>query len=61
MKPNFLDCPLRYTRTPREQTDDVRYACALERIDRPMDWQDKVVIGGCIVAAVALVVILVLT
>lgn len=60
MKPKFLDNPPRYTRTQREQTNDVRYACSVEHTHRPMDWQDKVVVVGCIAAAVAFALIMVL-
>ena len=60
MKPKFLDCPPRYTRTQREQADDVGYACAVIGVKRRMDWQDRVVIGACLVTIV-LVGLLVLT
>lgn len=60
MRPKFLDNPPRYTRTQREQTNDVRYACSVEHTDRPMDWQDKLVIAACIIAGAALAGILVL-
>lgn len=60
MKPLFLDCPPRYTRTQRQTANDVDYACALEHADRPMDWQDRLVIGACIAAVAALAGILVL-
>ena len=52
MKPKFLDCPPRYTRTQREQADDVGYACAVIGVKRKMDWQDKLVIGACLVTVV---------
>ena len=59
MKPKFLDCPPRYTRTQREQTDDVGYACAIIGVKRRMDWQDKLVIVACL-ATVVIVGLLVL-
>ena len=60
MKPKFLDCPPRYTRIQREQADDVGYACAIVGVKRKMDWQDLVVVAGC-VATVVIVGLLVLT
>ena len=59
MKPKFLDCPPRYTRTQREQADDVGYACAIIGVKRKMDWQDKLVIVACL-ATVVIVGLLVL-
>ena len=58
MKPLFLDCPPRYTRTPRDSRGPVTCAAALERPrKRPFDWQDLVVMAACLVAVVALVVL----
>lgn len=34
MKPLFLDCPPRYTRTQRSQADDVGNACAIHGVNR---------------------------
>lgn len=54
MKPNFLDCPPRYTRARRDDTSSVDYACAVSRQPRRlMDWQDKVVVIACAVAIIA--------
>lgn len=52
-RPNFLDCPPRYTRIQREQHDNIGYACSLTGVKRKMDWQDKVVVWGCVIAIVA--------
>lgn len=32
MKPLFLDCPPRYTRTQRGEADDVGYACSVHGV-----------------------------
>lgn len=56
MKPKFLDCPPRYTRTQRDSRGPSTYAAALEgpRPQRPFDWQDLVVMAACLVAVIAL-------
>jgi hypothetical protein len=38
MKPLFLDCPPRYTRTQREQVNDVDHACAIHGTKRNTDY-----------------------
>lgn len=58
MKPRFLDCPPRYTRTQREQADDTGYACSIIGVERRMDWQDKVVVAACVIAVVAVFALL---
>jgi len=34
VKPLFLDCPPRYTRTQRAQADDIGYACSVIGVQR---------------------------
>lgn len=54
MKPTFLDCPPRYTRTPRDSRGPATCAAALEcPRPRAFDWQDKVVLIACTVAIIA--------
>jgi hypothetical protein len=35
MQPKFLDNPPRYTRTPRESGQPVKYACAVDKGPKP--------------------------
>jgi hypothetical protein len=56
-RPNFLEAPQRWTQAQRTQQDDIGYAASIIGVERKMDWQDKVVVGACAVAVVAIVVL----
>ena len=58
MKPLFLDCPPRYTRTQRQTANDVDYACAIEQ--RRSDYSQAWWAAMLIVSVVAVVVIVAL-
>jgi hypothetical protein len=57
MKPLFLDNPPRYTRTQRQTTNDVDYACPIEQ--RRSDYSQAWWAAMLIVSVVAVVVVVV--
>jgi hypothetical protein len=49
----------KYPRTLREAFQDADYACAVERpYSTRMDWQDRLVVAACIVALIAVIVVI---
>lgn len=57
------DCPVRkehvntrkYPRTMNEAFGPYAHQCQVVEPQRPLDWQDRVVVGGCIICIVATV------
>jgi len=55
MRPKFLDRPPRYVGSSRDRQGPVTYAASLEKpAPRKRDWQDRLVLWACTLAAIAL-------
>lgn len=48
----------KYPRTMNEAFGPYAHQCPIVEPQRPIDWQDRVVIAGSVIAAVALAVVL---